>query len=56
MREIFDRGLNVADTIEELDKLSWSAADLAWVIANKKGNVKKWAEKEIKTAKDAPPN
>jgi len=46
MKEIFDRGLNVADTIEELDEWSWEATDLQWVIANKKGKLRTWAKKE----------
>ena len=50
MREIFGQDLNVAEMIEELDAYDFTAVELQWIIDNKKGKVRTWATKEIKTA------
>lgn len=55
MKGIFDLGFTVAETIKELDEFSYEAADLQWVIANKKGKIKKWAKAEIKKWAETPP-
>jgi len=52
MQEIFDRGLNVADTIEALDPYEWSAADLQWIASNKKGKLRSWAKQAIRAMGD----
>ena len=52
MKEIFDRGLKVADTIDALDEYEWSAADLQWIASNKKGKLKRWAEQAIRAMGD----
>lgn len=56
MQAIFAKGLNVKETVKTLDEYNWNAADLQWVINNKKGEIQAWAKKEIKTVKEDPPN
>ena len=52
---IFNRGLNVAETIAMLDGFEWDISDLRLVLASKKGKIQAWAKREIKRWAETPP-
>lgn len=56
IRGLFDRDLNVAEIIEELDTFDCNPVELQWIADNKRGKVRDWAKREIKTAKEDPPS